>query len=158
MNALDQQRTTRPPTQWSGDLVRQRLVEAFATERRMPSERFRTVASTWPGTPMHSFADVVGWDNPHDGASDRVLQSWAHAKGVYSWEVSRMDEAIDWLRWLDVLGRRQLAAWAAAKARGIPIRKVLRREGWAPRTFYRAIDNAAAKIADRLNKQGVQVR
>jgi hypothetical protein len=155
---LDQARTARPPAVWSGELVRQRLVEAFSIERRMPQERFRAVASSWPGTPMHSFADVVGWDNAGDGASDRVLQNWARAKGVYSWEVSRMDEAIDWLRWLDVIERRQLAAWAVAKARGIPVRKVMRREGWHPTTFYRATDKAAQRIADRLNAEGVTVR
>ena len=154
MTALDQQRTCRPPATWTGELVRQRLVEAFAIERRMPPERFATMASSWPATPLHTFVEMLHWDD----ARQRVWDNWTKAKGVYSFEVSRMDEAIGWLSWLDVGERRCLAAWAAARARSIPVRKVLRHHGWSPTTFYRAIEKAADRIADRLNQQGVAVR
>ena len=141
-------------TRWSGELVRQRLVEAFAIERRMPPDRFATMAASWPATPLHTFVEMLHWDD----ARQRVWDDWTKAKGVYSFEVSRMDEAINWLGWCDVGERRCLAAWAASKARNLPIRKVLKHHGWSPTTFYRAIEKAADRIAIKLNQQGVQVR
>jgi hypothetical protein len=154
MPSLDQPSTARPAPAWTGETVRQRLVEAFAIERRMPRERFASIASTWPATPLHDFRDMLHWSDHRE----RVWDDWARAKGVFAWEITRMDEAIEWLRWLDVAERRCLAAWATGKARGLNVRAIIRSRGWKPRSFYRAVDNAAERIAERLNKQGVQVR
>ena len=63
MTALDQARTARSPATWSGELVRQRLVEAFAIERRMPPDRFATMAASWPATPLHTFVEMLHWDD-----------------------------------------------------------------------------------------------
>ena len=155
---LDQTRTARPPTQWAGELVRQRLVEAFAIERRMPGQHFATIMSAWPATPVHEFTDMLHWNNEHDGARERIWQSWTKARGVYSFEVSRMEQSFDWLQSLPDGERRCLAAWALAKSRNIPVRKMLRRRNWHPTTFYRRVDQAAVRIADALNAKGVQVR
>ena len=158
MTALDQQRTCRPPTQWTGELVKSRLVEAFRTERQMPEQRFLTIASAWPATPMHSFTDMLHWNNDRDGARDRVWKDWARPKNVFSWQVSRMDEAIDWLCWLDVGERRCLAAWSVGKANRKTERAIIKAGGWAPTSFYRAVKKAADRIAERLNQQRVAVR
>lgn len=152
---LDEQRTMKPAATWSADQVRARLVEAFAIERRMPGQGLRRLASAWPAAPLHEFRDLVGWDD----ARERVLDTWSKSKGVYSWEVTRMEEAIEWFRWLPEGERRCLMAWAAAKVRGIPIRKVLRKHGgWTHATFYRRRDQGSERIANRLNERGVAVR
>lgn len=151
---LDQARTARPPATWSGELVRQRLVEAFAIERRMPGQRFAAIASAWPATPLHEFTDMLHWDD----ARQRVWDSWSKSRGVYSYEVTRMEEAFDWLRWLPEGERRCLAAWALCSARGLNVKRMIEKRRWSRTTFYRQIDKAASYIADRLNREGVQVR
>jgi hypothetical protein len=144
----------RPSPCWSGDLVRQRLVDAFTIERRMPGQRFATIASSWPAQPLHEFTDMLHWDD----ARERVWQSWERAKGVYPYEVSLMEEALDWLRWLPIGERRCLASWALASARGLSVRAMLDKRHWSRTTFYRKLDQAAQAISDRLNAQGVVVR
>jgi Domain of unknown function (DUF6362) len=154
MPTLDQTSTARPAPAWTGDLVRQRLVEAFSTERRMPGDARKRLASTWPATPLHTFAEVMHWDD----ARQRVWDNWAQSKGVFPNEVSRMEEAIGWLSWLDEGERRCLAAWALASSRGLSVRAMLGKRKWSRSTFYRKVEDAVARIAERLNKQGAQVR
>ena len=154
MNTLDQQRTARPPTDWNGELVRERLVEAFRIEKRMPGQRFFKTASSWPATPLHDFCDVLHWDD----ARERVWQNWERASGVFSYEVSKMEQAFSWLLWLPDGERRCLAAWSAASARNLSVRAMLEKRHWSRTTFYRRLDQAAQRIADRLNRQGVAVR
>jgi hypothetical protein len=155
MNALDQQHSARAPATWTASHVRDRLVEAFTVERKLPGQHFIAVASSWPATPVHEFHEICGWDD----ARERVWQSWENASGAFPWEVSRMDQAFDWLRYLPEGERRCLTAWVAAKVRGVPVRKVLRKHGgWSAATFYRQINRGALRIAERLNQQGVQVR
>ena len=155
MNALDHARTARPPTAWSAELVRGRLVEAFSTERRMPRDRhFAAVSSAWPASPIHSFAEVMHWDD----ARERVWENWSRAKGVYSFEVTRMEETFDWLRLVNEDDRRWLHLWAKASARGLSLTSMMKSRGWSRTTFYRRVDQAAVRIADALNAKGVQVR
>ena len=76
--------------QWTPQLVQQRLREAFAVEQRLPDgTRPRGLVSAWPAAPVHSFPEMLHWTD----ARERVWQSWARAKGVYPYEVSRMEEA-----------------------------------------------------------------
>jgi hypothetical protein len=153
MIELDQSRKAGSPTAWTADHVRDRLVEAFEIERRMPGDRRYTATGTWPATPLHTWQEMVHWDD----ARDRVLDQWERASGAYPIEVSMMEEAIDWLRWVPLNERRALEAWAKAKAKGIAVRRMIRGQ-WPVTTFYRLCDHALATIADRLNKQGVQLR
>ena len=142
------------PAQWTPQLVRQRLREAFLVELRLPdADRPRGLASVWPA-PLHEFRDMVNWPD----VRMRVWESWARAKGAYPYEVSRMEEAQGWLSLVDEGERRCLAVWALTTARGIPVRKVLRRRGWAPSRFYRKLDGAQARIAAILAERGVAVR
>jgi hypothetical protein len=155
MPALDQPHTAATSAIWSAKLVQGRLVEAFTIERRMPGQRFTTIANySWPVTPLHEFTDVLHWDD----ARERVWQSWAKAKGAHPYEVTRMEEAIDWLRLLPDGERRCLAAWALASACGMSLRTILAKRKWSRTTFYRKVDQASCRIADRLNAQGVVVR
>ena len=155
MNALDHPHTTRATPTWTAELVKQRMVEAFATERRIPDRGARRIKSTWPATPLHEFQEMIHWTD----ARQRVWDSWANTKTTSPLEVSRMEEAMNWLRWLPDGERNCLQAWSAAKANRIPVRKVLRKHGgWTVRTFYRQTDKGAARIAIRLNTHGVTVR
>lgn len=153
MPTLDQPSTARPPATWTGELVRQRLVEAFRVDRRLPGAGMRRQGSAWPTTPLHTWQDKVHWDD----ARERIWHDWENAKGAYPVEVSMMEEALDWLRYVPLVERRVLEAWAAATAKGLNVRRMIRGR-WAPTTFYRQRDSASARIAERLNKQGVQVR
>jgi hypothetical protein len=102
MPTLDQTKPERAPAVWTGDLVRQRLVEAFAIMRRMPGQGVRRIGSAWPAAVLHDFRDMLHWDD----ARERVLDDWENTKGTYPYEVSRMDEALAWLEWLDEGERR----------------------------------------------------
>lgn len=154
MNTLDQQRPERTPAVWTGELVRQRLVEAIAIENRLPGDRRYTSTSAWPTTPLHEWTDVLHWTD----ARQRVWDSWERAKGADPSEVSRMEEAIDWLRWVPMGERRCLEAWARAAAKGLNVSRMVEIRRWSRSTFYRKRDHAAHTIAERLNSQGVVVR
>jgi hypothetical protein len=149
MTALNQPHHTA--TAWTADDVRLRLVEAFKIERRMPGER-RSKTSTWPASPIHTWQEAVHW---HD-ARERVLDGWERAQ-PFPAEVTMMEEAIEWLRWLPLEERHALEAWAMAKARGLNKRRMMRGR-WTVTTFYRLRDRGTERIAERLNRQGVQIR
>jgi hypothetical protein len=147
--SLEQARASQT---WTADHVRARLIEAFTTERKLPGEHFmRRIASAWPATPIYDFVDKVSWTDTRQ----RVWDSWEHAKGAYPIEVSRMEEAFDWLEWLPLLDRRCLSGWAAASVSGYPLRKLLRQFDVSRATFYRTRDDDAARIAVRIHAQGV---
>jgi hypothetical protein len=147
--------TARPqPSPWTADRVRQRLVEAFVTERRLPGQHFTKIVSAWPATPLHSFTDMLHWDD----ARQRVWDRWEKAKGAYPIEVSMMEESFDWLRWLPKDERQCLEDWCKCEAFDIPVSKAMRYHGYKKTTFYRKRDDASDRIAYRLNTQGVVVR
>jgi hypothetical protein len=155
---LDRDPARPPPIRWTPVHVRERLVEAFAIERRLPLARYGASGgrSTWPAM-HHEFTDLIGWS---DEARQAVWADWSRAKGAFPFEVSRMEEAFDWLPLLDdhIGERRCLAAWALLSARRQSLRRILQRKGWSRATFYRRVDSGAWRIADRLNAHGVAVR
>jgi hypothetical protein len=154
MTSLDHHTAPSPPS-WTADRVRDRLVEAFLTEKKMPGQRFtKVMPSSWPVTPLHEFADRVYWTDERE----RVWQSWEHAKGADAIEVTRMEEAQAWLSWLPRDELQCLDAWAKCEAFGIPVAKAMRRIGFKKTTFYRKRDDASQRIACRLDREGVQVR
>lgn len=149
-------RTARTPATWSGKLVLARLVEAYAVLKRLPDrDRTRGLMSAWPATPVHEFADVVNWED----ASARVWESWGRPSSASSLEVSRMEAALTWLGWLPEGERRCLQILALASAtRRMKVRKVLKARGIPSSTFYTKCNQGAARIADRLNRDGIAVR
>jgi hypothetical protein len=158
MPELDQI-TARAPATWTGELVKLRMLEAFTIEQKLPADRhfIKKVTTAWPAQPLTEFHEMVGWDEGETRL--RNWQSWENAKGAFSYEISRMEEAFGWLRWLSQIECDYLTAWALGKIKGTPRRKILRKHGaWTKTTFYRTIDNAVQLIATRLNGEGVQVR
>jgi hypothetical protein len=135
-------------------MVRARLVEAFEIDRRMPRDR-RRVATAWPATPVHTFVDMVYWDEGE--ASERVMQSWERTDASPQ-EVTRMEDAFEWLRWLPIAERQMLTSWAFATATHRSVTAIMNKRSLKRTSFYRLRDRAADRIAYRLNQSGVQVR
>jgi hypothetical protein len=69
-------------------------------------------------------------------------------------DVLRAQEA----RLVDKSERQFLAAQALAADAGLSTRAMLRARGWPRTTFYRAVGNAASRIAAALDERGVAVR
>lgn len=146
------------PAQWSPEWVQRRLVEAYSIERRLPAvRRKKTAGGSWPAI-SYEFADVVGWTD----ARDRVLDGWAQDKsGVFAAELSRMEEAHEWLRVIlaqHEIERMCLAHWAACIAYRRSLRRLLEKKRWARTSFYRRLAIGSLVISMELNERGEVVR
>jgi len=152
MTMLDQVQQPAPSSlaTWSAEIVRERLVEAFAVDRRMPGERRYRIGSAWPATPLHTFSDMVSW--PEGEAREQVWRSWERAPASPQ-EVSRMEQAFGWLQWAPMTERRCLEAWAQATATRRSVSAMINKRGLKRSSFYRHRDSAAQRIAERLNAQ-----
>jgi hypothetical protein len=152
--------STEPPLHWDSNWVRWRLVEAYRIEQRLPGEfRRRRTAGFWPEHP-YEFGDVVGWD---EEMHKRAIAEWSHARksGVYAIELSRMEEAHEWLR-VDLgkqpVERACLASWATCVAYKYSLRSLMLRKRWSRTTFYRRVLFGSERIATRLRSSNVEVR
>jgi hypothetical protein len=140
------------PASWTTVLVRERLVEAFELERRLPGHvgpaRLR---SAWLVAPLDSFADRVA-----QGEAPRadLWRAWARAGGLSPEEVARMDQALDWPRRFllpaHAVEAKCLLGWALTRAQGRSLCAVLRSRRFARSTFLRHADAGAARIAAAL--------
>lgn len=145
------------PAQWTAEWVQRRLIEAYSVERRLPLSRRRTIANAWPSMVVE-FADVVG---RADDAREQVLQAWEYANvGVSTEDVSRMEEAQDWLR--VILApfpeeRLCLSQWATAIAYRRSLRRLLAKRRWSRSSFYRYVTAGAHVVALELQRQGEPV-
>jgi hypothetical protein len=96
--------------------VQRRLIEAYSVERRLPqAQRRLLIASAWPSMAVE-FSDIVG--RADDDRKDR-FHSWEFTRlGVSAADISRMEQAHDWLRILKPYPEERLclAQWAAAVA------------------------------------------
>ena len=144
-----------PPEHWNDDWVRVRLVEAYRIEQRLPGGN-RISASSWPAH-AYEFADVVGWDD----ARQRVMDKWANIRGgVFAAELTRMEQAHEWLRVRLAQYNRErtcLAHWATAIAYRRSLRSLLIRRRWSRSTFYRRVDEGSRIIAASLISDDVPV-
>jgi hypothetical protein len=146
-----------PPSRWTAELVKQRMFDAFAIERRMPGQALHRTQSAWPGQAVHGFEDMVHWDAGE--ASARVLERWEAARGASARDVSLMEEAWTWLPWLNDLEERiYLQAWAFSAAYGRNMTAIRRKRRISKTTFYNKVKQGAQRIAGILNERGVGVR
>jgi len=145
-----------PPPAWTPDWVCTRLVEAYRIERRLPGHVRRKLVAPWPAH-SYEFSDVVGWDD----ARERVMDKWARFRGgVYAIELSRMDQAQEWLRvqLRNYAGERMcLSGWAACIAYNHSLRALMVRKHWSRSSFYRRVDIGAGVIARALQDENVKV-
>ena len=145
------------PPQWSASWVQRRLIEAYSVERRIPLAKRRMVGSAWP--PMATeFSDIVG--RADDDRKERFA-AWEHTRlGVSAADITRLEEAHDWLRIILFQypeERLCLAQWAAAVAYRRSLRRMLERRQWSRSSFYRRVTAGAHVVAMELTRQGLPV-
>ena len=119
--------------------VEARLMEAADVMRRLPAVRVQGYFSTWP-TIVPEFGDLVGQEPP-------LLRRPVPAPDA----ISRMDEALGWLRWLEPDDAKLV--WM--RAEGTPWKEVCCRFGIGRTTANRRWEYALSLIVWRLRGRSV---
>jgi Domain of unknown function (DUF6362) len=122
-------------TRWTPLMVEERLVEAADVMRRLPEVRVPGYFNTWPKI-LHEFADLVGQAPPH-------LKRPPPAPDA----VSRMEETLGWLRWLEAEDARLV--WERASS--TRWKAICWRFGISRTTAHRRWEYALSLMAWRLN-------
>jgi Domain of unknown function (DUF6362) len=124
---------------WTPLMVEERLVEAADVMRRLPDVRAPGHFNTWPKV-LHEFADLVSQAPP------RLKRPPPSSDAI-----SRAEEALQWLRWLE--GEDAKLVWARASNQ--PWKEVCWRFGVARTTAWRRWVIALCLIAMKLNGERV---
>lgn len=150
---------------WTPERVKKAMLDAFRMLRRV-------------GGRVGPAGDQAYWpefqNNPNDYADEERQRRKAEQRQEYETRMNatRMDmvllgwrdaDGVDHAAWL--LGplmatpdyREKLAVWIKAELRGEALADLCYRKGWVRSTFVRHVTRAAAMIADRLNRAGVEV-
>jgi hypothetical protein len=125
--------------QWTPELVEERFVEAADVMRRLPSVRVPSHFNTWP-TMLVEFADRVGQESPR-------LRLPPPAPTA----ISRMEETLGWLHWLDPLDAK--IVWL--RASGERWKGVCWKVGLTRSAVHRHWQYALSVIALRLSGRRV---
>jgi len=88
---------------WPPLMVEERIVEAADVLRRLPEERVRGYFGVWPEV-VHDFADKVGQE-------PQPMRRPPPSAGA----ISRMDETLPWLGWIDPLDAKIIWLRASGK-------------------------------------------
>lgn len=123
---------------WTPKLVEIRLEEAADTLGRLPPVKVQGYFSTWPPV-VRDFWEAFGW---HD-AEVRLGPPTPKA-------IDRMDEALQWLRWLEPDETRLV--WL--RAEGVRWKPICARFGIGRTTAWHRWNSALGKIAVCLNERG----
>jgi hypothetical protein len=124
-------------TDWTPEIVDDRLCEAASVLRRLPSIRMQGFFSTWPRMAVE-FSDLVG-QTPEP--MRRPPPSAA--------AITRMEAALPWLQWLEPADAKLV--WMRAER--APWKAVCWRLGLARSTAHRRWEYALSVIAWRLQLQ-----
>ncbi len=122
---------------WTASLVEARLAEAADTLRRLPEERVQGYFSTWPPV-IREYWQAYG------RSEVRVRPSPPSARAI-----DQMDEALQWLRWLE----QEDAKLVWARAEGTPWKSICWRFGVGRTTAWERWVAALCVIAARLNDE-----
>lgn len=122
-------------TDWTRERVEERLSEAADVMRRLPPVRVQGYYNLWPKV-LHEFADLVGQEPPRLKRPPPAPEA-----------ISRMEEALDWLRWLDAEDAKLV--WARVER--TPWKMICWRFGISRATAHRRWEYALSVIAWRLN-------
>jgi flavin-binding protein dodecin len=123
---------------WTPEMVQARLVEAADTLRRLPAVKVQGYFSTWPPI-VRDFWEAFGWN-------DVEVRLGPPAPDA----IDRMDETLQWLRWLEPDETRLV--WL--RAEGVRWKLISARFGIGRTTAWYRWSGALAKIAARLNAGG----
>ncbi len=121
---------------WTPKMVEARVEEAADTLRRLPEERMRTARSAWPPV-IRDFWEMYGVEP----ARLRLGPPSAAA-------IDRMDQALEWLRWLEADDAR--IVWL--RACDVRWKAICWRLGADRPSLWRRWVAALALIAARLNR------
>lgn len=128
-------------TAWTPALIAGRLIEAADVLKRLPEERVQGYFSTWPQA-LYEFSDLVG----QDSALARPAPSSA--------SITRMEETLTWIAWLEQEDRKLV--WA--RAEGTPWKPICWRFGISRATASRRWEYGLSVIAWRLNGRKPSVK
>ena len=126
-------------TDWTPDLVEERLVEAADVLKRLPEVRVQGYFSLWP-TIVPEFSDLVGRE-------PRQLRRPSPSPEA----ISRMEQTMPWLRWLEPEDAKLV--WA--RAEGSRWKLICWRFGISRATAHRRWQYALSLITWRLNGRQV---
>jgi hypothetical protein len=124
---------------WTAKMVEERLAEAASVMRRLPAVRVPGYFNTWPRTVVE-FADRVGQE------PERM-----RLPPPSSAAITRMEQAVLWLRWLEVDDAKLV--WA--RSGGTPWKAITWRFGIARATAHRRWQYGLSVIAWKLNGRRV---
>ena len=124
---------------WTRDMVEERVEEAADVLRQLPPVRLSGYFSTWPDI-LRSFGDRVG-------ANPVPMRRPPPSPAA----ISRMEETITWNRFLE----RDEVQLMWARAEGMPWKHLCYRFGISRPTAHRRYDYALSVIAWRLNGRQV---
>jgi hypothetical protein len=127
---------------WTVEMIEGRLVEAAEVMRRLPAVRVPGYFNTWPSMVVE-FADLVG----------QQLEPMRLPPPSPT-AISRMEEALGWLRWLTAEDAKLV--WARSDR--TPWKAICWRFGISRATAHRRWQFALSLIAWRLNGRRMPVK
>jgi hypothetical protein len=126
-------------TKWSPRLIADRMEEAVSTLRRLPPVTVQGYFNLWPAI---KYTEREIWEM--EKLPMRLGPPSAQA-------ISRMEETLEWITWLDEVDERRLIWLRASKVRW---KVICARIGTDRSTAWRYWVIALTKIATRLNGTG----
>ncbi|GAB4119004.1 MAG: hypothetical protein Kow00104_01130 [Rhodothalassiaceae bacterium] len=123
--------------EWTKELVEERLIEAADVMKRLPEVRVQGYFNLWPKV-IYEFADLVGQEPP------RMKRPVPPPDAI-----SRMEETLEWLHWLD--GEDAKLVWM--RAEGKRWCDICTRFGIARATAHRRWEYGLTVILWRLEKR-----
>ena len=124
-------------SEWTRELVEERLIEAADVMKRLPNVRVAGFFSTWPAK-RQEFSDLVGQE-------PQPMRRPAPARDA----IDRTEQALPWLQWLEAEDAKLV--WM--RVEGIPWKAICARFGISRVTANRRWEYAMSLIAWRLNRR-----
>ncbi len=128
-----------PDIHWTVTMVEERFVDAADTMKRLPDVHVPGHFNTWPKM-LYEFSDLVGQEPP---GFTRVRPT--------AGAISRMEETLDWLKWLEPADRK--IVWR--RALGEPWKQVCFKAGLKRAAAHEHWVYALCIIAARLSGKRV---
>ena len=129
------QQRLKADQEWTPEIVQARLAEAADTLRRLPAVKVQGYFNTWPSIVV-DFWEAFGWNDTEVRLGPPAPRA-----------IDRMDETIQWLRWLEPDETRLV--WL--RAEGVRWKVICARFGVGRTTAWYRWSGALATIALRLN-------
>lgn len=133
--------TTKKHSCWSPELVEQRFEEMFITLTRLPPAVTQGYHNFWPDIRYSKIELLMQ-------KSGSVRQSLLPA------DISKMEEALQWIVWVDIPARKLI--WK--RAAGVPWKAIISETRRSRTTLWTEYKLALSQIAERLEGMGATPR